>query len=35
VQGRTADAITEFKESVRLDPESKAAQEIKRLRNTR
>jgi tetratricopeptide (TPR) repeat protein len=33
--GRAADALAEFKESVRLDPESKAAQEIKHLRVTR
>jgi tetratricopeptide (TPR) repeat protein len=33
-QGRGADALAEFHESVRLDPESKAAQELKRLRNT-
>jgi tetratricopeptide (TPR) repeat protein len=29
-QGRAAEALAEFKESVRLDPESKAAQEIGR-----
>jgi tetratricopeptide (TPR) repeat protein len=34
-KGRAADALAEFKESVRLDPESKAAQEIKHLRVTR
>ena len=28
-------ALAEFKESVRLDPESKAVQELKRLRNAR
>jgi hypothetical protein len=34
-KGSAADALAEFKESVRLDPESKAAQEIKHLRVTR
>jgi tetratricopeptide (TPR) repeat protein len=34
-QGRAADALAEFKESVRLDPESKAVQELRRLRNAR
>jgi tetratricopeptide (TPR) repeat protein len=34
-KGQAADALAEFKESVRLDPESKAAQEIKHLRVTR
>jgi tetratricopeptide (TPR) repeat protein len=34
-QGRAADALAEFKESVRLDPESKAAQELRRPRNAR
>jgi tetratricopeptide (TPR) repeat protein len=34
-QGRAIDALAEFKESVRLDPESKAAHELKRLRNAR
>jgi tetratricopeptide (TPR) repeat protein len=34
-QGRVAAARAEFQESVRLDPESKAAEELKRLRNTR
>ena len=34
-QGRAAHAIAEFQESVRLVPESKAAQELKRLRNAR
>ena len=33
--GSAADALEEFKESVRLDPESKAAQEIKHLRVAR
>lgn len=32
-QGRATEALAEFEESVRLDPESKAAQELKRLRN--
>jgi tetratricopeptide (TPR) repeat protein len=34
-QGRVADALAEFSESVRLDPESKAALELKRTRNSR
>ena len=34
-QGRVADALAEFSESVRLDPESKAAPELKRARNSR
>jgi tetratricopeptide (TPR) repeat protein len=34
-KGLAADALAEFKESVRLDPESKAAQEIKHLRVAR
>ena len=35
-QGRAADALAEFKESVRLDPESKATQELRRRpRNAR
>ncbi len=34
-QGRSADAVAEFKESLRLDPESKAAQELKRQHNGR
>lgn len=34
-QGRVADALAEFRESVKLDPESKAAREFKRLRNAR
>ena len=34
-QGREAAARGEFQESLRLDPESKAALELKRLRNTR
>ena len=33
-QGRITDALAEFRESVRLNPESKAAQELKRLRST-
>jgi hypothetical protein len=35
MQGSTTAALAEFKESVRLDPESKAAHELKRLRNAR
>ena len=31
-QGRVVHALAEFKESVRLDPESKAAQELRRSR---
>ena len=34
-QGRVGEALTEFRESVRLDPESKAALELKRMRNSR
>jgi tetratricopeptide (TPR) repeat protein len=34
-QGRVAEALAEFRESVRLDPESKAALELKRTRNSR
>jgi hypothetical protein len=34
-QGRVADALAQFRESARLDPESKAARELKRLRNAR
>jgi hypothetical protein len=34
-KGRAADALAEFQESVRLDPESKAAQEIKHMRVAR
>ena len=34
-QGRVAEALAEFRESVRLDPESKAALELKRMRNSR
>jgi Tfp pilus assembly protein PilF len=34
-QGRVAEALAEFRESVRLDPESKAATELKCLRNSR
>src|ERR1035438_9386378 len=34
-QGRVVEALAEFKESVRLDPESKAALEFKRMRNSR
>ena len=34
-QGRTAAALSEFRESVRLDPESKATQDLKRLRYSR
>src|ERR1035438_4072772 len=34
-QGRVAEALAEFRESVRLDPESKAALELKRVRNSR
>jgi tetratricopeptide (TPR) repeat protein len=34
-QGRTSDALIEFKQSVRLDPESKAAPDLKRLHTTR
>jgi tetratricopeptide (TPR) repeat protein len=34
-KGLAADALAEFKESVRLDPESKAGQEIKHLRVAR
>lgn len=32
-QGRVVEAQAEFRESVRLDPESKGALELKRLRN--
>ena len=34
-QGRVADALAEFRESVRLDPDSRAARELKRLRSPR
>jgi len=34
-QGRVAEALAEFRESVRLDPESKAALELKRMRDSR
>jgi hypothetical protein len=34
-QGRVAEALAEFRASVRLDPESKAALELKRMRNSR
>ena len=34
-KGNTAAALAEFRESVRLDPESKAAQEIKHMRSGR
>jgi tetratricopeptide (TPR) repeat protein len=34
-QGRVGEALAEFRESVRLDPESKAALELKRMRNSR
>ena len=34
-QGRGAAALLEFQEAGRLDPESKVAQDLKRLRNTR
>jgi Tfp pilus assembly protein PilF len=34
-QGRVVDALSEFRESVRLDPESKAALELKRMRDSR
>jgi len=33
-QGRDAEALAEFRESVRLDPESRAALELKRMRNS-
>jgi Tfp pilus assembly protein PilF len=33
-QGRVADALAEFRQSVRLDPESKAALELRRKRNS-
>jgi Tfp pilus assembly protein PilF len=34
-QGRVAEALAELRESARLDPESKAALELKRMRNSR
>jgi tetratricopeptide (TPR) repeat protein len=34
-QGRAADALAEFRESMRLDPESKSTQELRRLRIAR
>ena len=34
-QGRVAEALAEFRASVRLDPESKSALELKRIRNSR
>jgi tetratricopeptide (TPR) repeat protein len=34
-QGRVAESLAEFRESVRLDPESKAAFELKRTRSSR
>jgi cytochrome c-type biogenesis protein CcmH/NrfG len=33
-RGRVAEALAEFRESVRLDPESRAALELKRVRNS-
>ena len=34
-QGRSGDALAELKESIRLNPESKAAPDLKRLHSTR